>query len=564
MNKKSIRFAPVAPAGSGATAAAHKAEAAAHEAAAVADEAARDAAASGGAPPVPMGAVTSTVQQQDMAQQSARAAAEGSAVAGDGGSGDHKERRTSLARPEILTGPIHQGVLKVAIPSVATMLLQTTNGFLDRFFVGHLGVDALAAVTSSSSLMFALMSAAMAISVGTGALVGRFVGEENQKDAEQATRQSIVFAIVIAVVVGLLMYVLRDSLLSLLGLTARPRALAHDYLNYTLLGLPSLFTMLVLNGAFRGLGDTKTPFWVSLGANAVHAAGNYLLIFGNLGFPRLGLPGGALALVVSQLVATILYLLFLRRTALKNSLSLLRNGVRGVFDLAWGWRIGRIGLPASFQQLLRVGSMLAFQGILARSAATPQAGSAAVAALGVGLVSESIAFMPGFGYSIAASAFVGQNLGARQVKRAHQGAWAAALQAIGVMAVMGGVFYVFAEPFAHLFVRPDHANAAEQASSAETIALAVSYLRIAAWSEPFLALGMVLTGALQGAGETKTPTLLTAFTMIVFRLPLAWLLASYLGYGAVGGWYAMSLSTVVQGLLTYQIFRQGHWHRTRV
>jgi Na+-driven multidrug efflux pump len=94
--------------------------------------------------------------------------------------------------------------------------------------------------------------------------------------------------------------------------------------------------------------------------------------------------------------------------------------------------------------------------------------------------------------------------------------------------------------------------------------LAVAYLRIAAISEPFLALGMVLTGALQGAGETKAPTLLTAITMIAFRLPLAWALCLPLGLGAQGGWYAMSASTVLQGLLTYWLFRQGRWHRTRV
>ncbi len=512
------------------------------------DKASRaEAVTGGGVPPLPMGAITSGAQQQDMAQQAGRAVAP-------------KGRAARLGRPEILGGPIHPNIFKVALPSVATMLLQTTNGFLDRFFIGELnaGASALAAVTVSSSLMFALMSAGMAISVGTTALVSRFVGEEDRDQAEQATRQSLVLAVIAAVVVGALMYVARDPLLTLLGLTAAPRELAHAYLNFSLLGLPSLFVMLILNGTFRGLGDMKTPLWVSLGANAVHATGNYLLIFGHFGFPRMGLPGGALALVVSQLVASVLYVIFLRRTALREALTFKRG--KAILDWAWGWRIGRIGLPASVQQLLRVGSMLAFQGVLAR---TP-AGSAAVAALGVGLVSESIAFMPGFGYSIAASAFVGQNLGARQVKRAHNGAWAATLQAIGVMAFMGVVFYVFAHPFVSLFVHQKGATAAQQAEIDETVRLAVAYLKIAAWSEPFLALGMVLTGALQGGGETKAPTLLTAFTMIAFRLPLAWFLASRLGLGAVGGWYAMSASTVLQGILTYLVFRRGAWHRVRV
>ena len=467
-----------------------------------------------------------------------------------------RAQNPGAARADILQGNVHAGVFRVALPSVATMLLQTTNGFLDRFFVGGLGPDALAAVTVAMSLMFALMSAAMAISVGTTALVARFVGQEAPEEAERAAQQSLLLAVVAAVVVGLFMWMIRPYLLAALGLEARPRDLAQSYLNWVILGMPSLFGMLVLNGVFRGLGDTVRPFWVSLGANAVHAFGNWLLIFGNWGFPRMGLSGGALALVTSQVVAFGLYLYFLRRSSLSGALK--RQGWRP--DWGWFWRIGRIGLPASAQQLLRVGSMLAFQGILARTAA----GSAAVAALGVGLVSESIAFMPGFGYSIAASAFVGQNLGARQVKRAHDGAWAATWQALLIMTVMGAVFWVFAEPFARLFVHSSEATPVEREQVETTIALTVAYLKISAWAEPFLGLGMVLTGALQGAGETKSPTLITILSMIVFRLPLAWLLTVHLPYGATGGWYAMAASTVVQGVLTVLVFRQGRWRRVRV
>jgi putative MATE family efflux protein len=411
-------------------------------------------------------------------------------------------------------------------------------------------------VTVGGSLMFALMSAAMAISVGTTALVARFIGEKTPQEAERATQQSLLLAFLVAVVVAALMWMARGPLLSAMGLQAGPRQLAIGYLNWVLLGLPSLFTMLILNGAFRGMGDTVRPLWVSLGANLVHAGGNWLLIFGNLGFPRMGLPGGALALVISQAVAVGLYVFFLRRSPLRGALR--RRGWR--LDPGWSWRIARIGLPASAQQLIRVGSMLVFQGMLARTSAS----SAAVAALGVGLVSESIAFMPGFGYAIAASAFVGQNLGARQVRRAHNGAWSATWQAVLIMTVMGAVFWTFAEPFARLFVHTERPTLEQRAQIEETVRLTVAYLRIAAWSEPFLALGMVLTGALQGAGETVSPTALTVFTMVAIRLPLAWLLMNVFGLGAVGGWYAIAGSTLVQGLLTVLVFRRGRWRHIRV
>jgi putative MATE family efflux protein len=477
-------------------------------------------------------------------------------------------RKPDPRRALILNGSVSRGVLAVALPSVATMLLQTTNGMLDRSFVGRLGPEALAAITVGSSLMFALMSAAMAVSVGTTALVARFVGEGKYDDAVTVVRQSLLLAIVLSLAVGAPMFVFRVPLLAFLGLDTEARTLAARYLAVTVVGLPSLFTMLMLNGAFRGLGDTVRPFYVTLGAIGIHASLNYCLIFGNFGFPRLGLPGGAAALALSQIMATALYVVFLLRTPLRAAVfprSIEAGGKGGVRGWAvegeWARRICRIGLPASAQQLIRVGSMLTFQSLLARSGA----GSAAVAALGVGLVSESIAFMPGFGYAIAASAFVGQNLGARQVTRANAGAWTATYQAVIVMSLMGVVFYRAAGPFAHFFlphITHETPRAYRQVES--TIRLTVAYLRLAAWSEPFLALSMVLTGALQGAGETVGPTALTIFSMIVLRVPLAYVLLHYTQLGTPGAWLAMSASTVVQGILTVFLFRRGRWRTVRV
>ena len=514
----------------------------------------------------PQEAAASSSDAEAMIDGAARANAlksEQTPVPGTRDSGDEGRRRDL-----ILHGALGKGVLFIAVPSVATMLLQTTNSMLDRKFVGQLGPEALAAITVSSTLMFALMSAAMALSVGTTALVARSVGEGRMDEAVIAVRQSLLLGVALSVLVGVPMYLLRIPLLSVLGLGAEARALAARYLAVTVIGLPSLFLMLIMNGAFRGMGDTTRPFWVTVGAIVVHASLNYLLIFGNFGFPRLGLPGGAVALALSQVTATVIYSRFLLRTPLAAVLlpGTLSDGASSRFgawrpDWEWAWRICRIGLPASAQQLIRVGSMLVFQGILARTVS----GSAAVAALGVGLVSESVAFMPGFGYAIAASAFVGQNLGARQVTRANAGAWAATYQAVFVMSVMGFLFYQAAAPFAHLFVQHTVGESAAVAGQVdETIRLTIAYLRTVAWSEPFLGLGMVLTGALQGAGETVGPTMLTIFTMVVMRVPLALILLHYTTWGTEGAWIAMSISTVVQGLLTVALFRRGKWRTVRV
>ncbi|GAB4462268.1 MAG: MATE family efflux transporter [Armatimonadaceae bacterium] len=460
----------------------------------------------------------------------------------------------------ILEGNVHRAVLAVAFPSVATMLLQTTNSQLDFFFVGQLGPDALAAVTVSSSLMFALISAVTAISAGTTALVARFVGEGNEEDGVVAVRQSLLLAVLLSLLVGLPMLFFRDGILSVLGLQGNALSLASRYLFITVLGMPALFLMWILNGAFRGLGDTVRPFWITLIANIIHAIGNWLLIFGNLGFPRMGLAGGALALAISQVVATVLFLILLRYSAVSE-----------VYDgpwtlrMDWARRITRIGIPAAFQQLIRTGSFLAFQSLLAKTAVNPSLGAAAIAALGVGLRAESIAFMPGFGYSIAASAFVGQNLGAKQPDRASAGAWSATFQAVAIMTFMGILFAVFAEPFAGIFIKHMPGESAAQAAQVDqTLALTVAYLHIALWSEPFLALGMVLTGALQGAGETVGPTRITLMTMLVMRLSLGAYVLFLTPWGIPGAWWTMTLSTIAGGIATVLLFIQGRWRDIQV
>jgi Na+-driven multidrug efflux pump len=133
------------------------------------------------------------------------------------------------------------------------------------------------------------------------------------------------------------------------------------------------------------------------------------------------------------------------------------------------------------------------------------------------------------------------------------------------MSLMGILFATFADPFARLFLKHVPGETAAQAWQVEeTIRLTAAYLHIAAWAEPFLALGMVLTGALQGAGETGSPTVLTVVTMVLLRIPLAALVLYGLHLGPVGAWWVMSLSTFASGALTVVIFRRGHWRRVTV
>ncbi len=448
------------------------------------------------------------------------------------------------------TQQLHHEVWTLAWPSVITMLMQTVNSLMDVFFVGHLanGAHALAATGIGGSVMFLLISLAMGVSVGTTALVARFKGAEDHESSVEATGQSLTLSLVCGIVFGTLFLIYRRHLIGLLlDVDHNPEAvqLCTDFLGIALLAAVPLFLTNVLMGAFRGLGDTRTPMLITVATIATHIGLNSVLIYGRLGFPRMGVRGAATAFASSLVVGLVLYLWHLKRSPLGRAFDIKHLTPQ----TEWAWRIFRIGLPAAGQAVVRQLGMMCFTGLLARTIE----GTAAVAALQIGIRAESIAFMPGFGYSVAAATLVGQNLGARDPDRAERSAWAATYQALFVMTVMATIFYVMAKPFAAAFTG-DHA----------VQALGADYLRVNAICEPFLALGMVLTGALQGAGDTVRPTYITIITMWALRLPLGNFLMFHAHLNTHGAWIAMCLTTIVGGLLTALMFRSGKWKRIKV
>ncbi len=457
---------------------------------------------------------------------------------------------THLGKPVATTRQIHKQVWTLAWPSVLTMLMQTVNSLMDVFFVGHLpnGAHALAATGIGGSCMFLMISFAMGVSVGTTALVARFTGAKDTNSAVQATGQSISLSVICGLVFGLIFWFGRFTLIGLLldaGHNPEASQLGAAFLGIALLGSVPLFLMNVLMGAFRGMGDTRTPMWITIATILTHISLNSVLIYGRLGFPRMGVRGAALAFVSSLIVGVVLYLTALYNSKLGAALHKEHLKLKSV----WAKSIFKIGLPAAIQAVIRQLGMMSFTGMLART----MEGTASVAALQIGIRAESIAFMPGFGYSVAASALVGQNLGAKDPHRAEQSAWAATYQAVLVMTVLATLFFVFAHQLSAAFT-----------SDKNVLSLGTDYLRVNAICEPFLALGMVLTGALQGAGDTVRPTYITLLTMWVIRIPIGYWLMFVLHMNTHGAWISMSFTTVIGGLMTVVLFRMGSWKRIKI
>lgn len=434
-------------------------------------------------------------------------------------------------------------ILELAWPAILGNLLQTVVSMVDLVMVGRLGAAAVASVGLGGQMLWFLNALMVSVTVGTTALVARFIGAEKRKDAEHVLMQSLLLGLLLSIVLTVFWYLSAEKALLLIGATEEVAALGGTYIRIVFLSTPCIFMIFTSEGALRGAGDTKTPMKVGATMNLINVILNYILIFGKFGFPALGVRGAGIATAVAFVWASITYtFIFLSgKFVLKIPKERVSLNVKTVK------RILRIGIPAGIQRVTMSGSMIFYVSIIASF------GTTALAAHQIGLRVESLSYMPGFGFAVAATALVGQNLGAKNPKKAEESGWEAAKLCALLMGAVGLFMIVFPKQMAHLFV-----------ADPEVVDLAAWYLRIVAVSEPPLALIFTLAGGLRGAGETRSPLYISVFGLWIFRIPLAYVLGVTLGWGAVGAWTAMTIDTFVRGGLYVYQFRKGKWKEVKV
>ncbi|MDQ2985664.1 MAG: MATE family efflux transporter [Armatimonadota bacterium] len=455
-------------------------------------------------------------------------------------------------QPDI-TGPTtsHRTVWELAWPIIALNSLQVVNSLLDARFISALGGPALNASGAAQSLVFLFVSLAFAIAVGATALVSRFYGSGERENLLKASRQTTTISLFLGIAISVLGYF---SLPAICGLFVDPAGEAYRemlrYLGPLMVGIPAVYIFNNLAASLRAISDTKTPMVVSGIQILCHMALNFILIFP----PRalwgvmipgadLGIAGAGWAFAISAWISALLYFPASGRTVLGRTWKLQMP------EMAWISRTLKIALPASLMTVIRVSSFAVFSMALKHT----NEGEAALGAMRVGIAMEAIAFMPAFGYSMAASALVGQNLGARNPERAERLAWAATNQAVIVMSIMAVVFFAFAPQFAAFFI--------EQPAQRD---IAISYMRIVALTEPLFGYAMVLTGAHQGAGDTGRPTWANFISSWVLRVPLVYIFAVGMKLGSTAAWVVMALTQAVNGLIMIYLFRKGDWKRKTV
>ncbi len=450
-------------------------------------------------------------------------------------------------------------VWALAGPAVALNGLQVVNSLLDTFFIGHLSKAALTAHGAAMNVLFMMFSLGMAISVASTALVSRAYGANEPEEYRSANRHCLSLSLVIGVILAAICIFLIPLVAPALIPRDNPEAGRQflAFLSVYAFSIPASAVITTLSGSMRGIGDTKSPMFISGMQIFLHMILNLFFIYpsgdhSSLGIPFYlpglgwGLPGAAAALSISAWVSALVYAIYAGRTKLGNVLKLViptRNWIR---------RIMNIAVPSALQSVMRVGSFTAFTLMLKN---TPTA-SDALGALRIGIAIEAIMFMPAFGLSVAAGALVGQNLGAKDPERAARLGWISAHYAAIVIFVLSVPLFILAPQIASILTGGDKPAMAMEA---------VMYIRIIIATEVLFGYAMVLIGAMQGAGDAKRTMWITIATLWLVRVPLAYVMTRpELGLGATGAWVAMTVSQAAQGLLSMYVWRKGYWKHVKV
>lgn len=435
-------------------------------------------------------------------------------------------------------------ILKLAWPAVLERIFQTLTQIVDLIMVGRLGAAAIAAVGLSMLPVEYSIFLFQALSVGTTALVARFAGAGEAEKGGLVLRQSVLLALVVMVIIVAFFYGFAPQIVTMMGAEEGIVDLGAGYLRILVPGFVFMLLSMVVNAALRGVGDTKTPMIANIFVNVFNVIGNYLLIFGKFGFPAMGVNGAALSTSLAHVIGALLllYLFAKRYPALWKEVT---KSFKPDFEVMK--RIGRIGLPASAEQLMQRMAQIFYLRIVA------SLGTVAFAAHQIALRAESISYMPSFGFAIAATTLVGQNLGANRPRQASQSGIAAAKVASLIMGLMGVIMFVFSRQFIMIF-----------SSDPEIIELGSVCLKIIAFAQVPMAIGFVLAWGLRGAGDTRPVLISTALATWLGRLVGAYFFVIVLDLGLAGAWYAMVLDWFMRASFITIRYLGGKWKEVRI
>jgi len=435
-------------------------------------------------------------------------------------------------------GSIARNIWYLSLPLIIGNVIWGSFDIVDMVFVGKLGPSAIAAVSLGGTILDIIWIAIEGISVGTMAMVARFTGSKEFEKANSVVIQSLLMSFTGGIIIAIVGFFSAEFVLKAMGAKNEVLALGVSYFKILCLGALVIFPSITLVFALRGAGDAITPTKVLIFSIGLNVILDPLFIFGLGWFPCLGVAGSAIATVISRIVEMfILFFIFITgKSFLHINLKIPKIELKVIKQIL------KIGIFTSITELVWNVSSLILMRIVAFY------GTFAIAGYGIGIRLMMVIQMPGFGLAQSAATLVGQNLGANKPKRAERSAWLT-LELYEIMIIVLAVIIFF---FAPLIVAGFNNNP-------EVIKIGASYLRFMAVTFVFIALSIILAGAMQGAGDSFSPMVIDVLTLFLIRIPLVIFLANNLELAITGIWIGIAVSNIIEGLFMGFRFYQGKW-----
>ncbi len=441
-------------------------------------------------------------------------------------------------------GSIRTAIVLLAIPMILELSLESVFAVVDMFFVGKLGANAIATVGLTELSITLVYSIAIGLSTAATAVVSRRIGEKDPDGAAHAGMQSVLIAVLVTVLISIAGVVFAEDILRIMG--GSPEVVKEGAMFTRIMMGGSMFIILLflINGIFRGAGDAAMAMkslWIASATNIILCP---VLINGYGPFPELGVTGAAVATTIGRAMGVFYqcYHLFKGEGTIKVKASHFK------WDPPIIANIVKVASPATFQFIIQSGSWIVIGILVAKTGGTD-----ATAGYQVAIRNVVFFILPAWGLSNAAATLVGQNLGAKQPERAQQSVLLATKYNAIFMSLVMLLFLFCSSPIINIYTQEPKVH------DFGTLAL-----QIMGSGYIFYGIGMVMIQALNGAGDTRTPTWINLFGFWFFQIPLAYTLAKFCGFGPMGAVMSVPIAESCIALVAWYYFRKGKWKTVQV
>lgn len=435
---------------------------------------------------------------------------------------------------------IRKKIYSMILPITIASVLEMATGLVSMAMIGRIGGDSSIAVDAigiSSRITQIVWALFKGITTGAAVFVAQAYGANNHRKLKQVIKQTIISSIILVIILQLIIYFNSNQLLGIFNPSEYLMQNAVLYLKTVSFGLPFLTIMLAVAASLQGMGNAKTPMIIGFIVNIINIILSYLLIFGNLGMPALGLKGAAIATVSAQICGALLglYVLLSNNGVLSSEIN--KNFFK--VDIKQVFEIYKVGIPASMESIFwQIAAIILTKAILTF-------GETTFAAHQFGLQAESISYVPAAGFGVAATTFIGQALGAKN-KEQGKAYLKETLKGVILVTCFCSAILVFFPKMLMSMLTPN----------VEIINLGAKYLIIMGLVQLPQNISGVINGALRGAGYTRVPMYIAAAGLWGLRVPFTLTFTYIFHLSIIVIWIVMGIDLIFRFLLSLIIYRK--------